>query len=413
MTSKMLADLHQKWGQIETATKETQQLDPSSTAELKEFLAECIDAGQQMSSPINRDQLQLIAREVGDKLFWATKEYLSVTIKPPLRNDNVQGSKEPIHNLPHKRNDFFTDRNDILEELHRRFFEQSVIGKPSIEVISGLGGVGKTQTAIEYAYKYFSEYEYILFLNADSDEEMRRSLEGIAECLQLPLPESSTWEHVTRSVDAWLTSHRKWLLIIDNAENTELIVRFLTPRMLGHIILTSRKTVFDTLGVAKPIKMTVLSSKESVEFLLKRTNRADTDADERKAAAQLADELGYLPLALEQAGVYINEQNSPFQNYLKSYRKRGLALLRNSLPVIGNRSPIHDTWTISFKAVEKASRVSADLLSFSAFLSSSAIPLELITEGKNELGEPLAETLLDIDNDPLILDELLKTPDRL
>ncbi|NEQ42229.1 MAG: tetratricopeptide repeat protein [Leptolyngbya sp. SIOISBB] len=409
MAVNALSEIQRKWEQLELALEED-QLDQSSQTELRSFLEECIDAGQHVVSQVDRDRLQSIARDVGDRIFWATKEYLSVTIKPPRSNPDVEviSITVPAHNLPYQRNPFFTDRDDIIEELHQRFFEQRITGKSAIEVVSGLGGIGKTQTAIEYAYRHFDEYEYIFFVNANSDEEIRSCLREIAKRLQLNLSDESGWEQVTHAVKMWLVSRRKWLLIIDDAEDIALISPILPSSLPGHVILTSRKTVFDTLGIAKPIKMPVLSPEESIEFLFKRTSRDDTDDDEHKAASQLVAELGFLPLAMEQAGAYINEQKSRFQDYLKSYRKRGLSLLGLSLPVFGSRrSSVSDTWRINFEAVEKTSVASADLLYLSAFLNPNAIPIELIVKGHSELGHNLAQALVDIRDDPLVLDNLL------
>ena len=420
MVSNAMSKIQDKWEQLKLALKDkpsddssqSELIDVPSTLDLKVFLDECVDTGQYITSQVERDKLQWIAREVSDRIFWVAKEYPSATIKPPLTSlaeEKSSDNKKPLDNLPHKRNPFFTGRGDVLKTLHNRLFKQDIAGKSSIEVITGLGGIGKTQAAVEYAYRFCTQYEYIFFINADSEEEISHSLEEISQCLQLLVPESRTWEEITNIVRIWLTSHKNWLLIIDNAENIEPIASLLPSSFLGHVILTSRKTVFDTLGIANPIKLSVLEPDESISFLFKRTKREDTDESEHQAADQLAGELGHLPLALEQAGAYIDKQESRFQNYLKSYRKRGLGLLRISLPVIGHRrSSILDTWNINFKAVEQASNASADLLYLSAFLSSKAIPIELLIEGYNELGPNLTEALVDVDKDPLILDDLLK-----
>jgi hypothetical protein len=137
-----------------------------------------------------------------------------------------------------------------------------------------------------------------------------------------------------------------------------------------------------------------LAPEKALEFLLKRTEREASDGGEKEAAAQLAKELGYLPLALEQAGAFISENGSQFRDYLASYGKQRLELLDRSKPIAGDyKESVATTWLMNFNQIESASPASADLLRFSAFLDPDSIPMTLIILGRAQPGPLLSAAL--------------------
>lgn len=313
----------------------------------------------------------------------------------------------PLMNLPFERNPFFTGREKILEDLHNAFTKNNAT--PPTQAISGLGGLGKTQTAIEYAYRHRDDYTSVFWVRADSSLALSTGFVEIARLLNLPEKDAQSPDDTVRAVKLWLENKPGWLLIFDNADVPELLKSFRPRNAKGHVLLTSRAQVFDTLGIAKPLEIEAMSPAEALKFLFTRTGRDDDNLMEREAAAQIAEELGYLPLALEQAGAFITAKNARFQDYLASYRKRRLKLLKGSGPVVGNYpESVATTWAINFQEVEKVSESSSDLLRASAFLSPDRIPFELITKGKAELGTALSAALAEVDDDPLALNQVLE-----
>ena len=150
-----------------------------------------------------------------------------------------------------------------------------------------------------------------------------------------------------------------------------------------------------------------MSPGEALAFLFQRARRKDTDPEERTAAERLARELGYLPLALEQAAAYI-KFNALFQDYLKEYEPLRLQLLDEQGPVAGDYpEAVHTTWTKSFEAVKSKSAAAADLLTVSAFLAPDRIPYEILVKGAPHLGETLAAALANAPNDARGLNKLL------
>jgi tetratricopeptide (TPR) repeat protein len=314
-----------------------------------------------------------------------------------------QQSFAPLNlwNVPHERNPAFTGRSEILEALRAK------LQKNKREVLSGLGGIGKTQIAAEYAHRHRNEYSAVFWIFADSEQSLSTGFVSIAKQLDLPEKDNAEQASITAAVRRWLDEHDDWLLIFDNADQPELLRAFLPQQGRGHILLTSRAHVFHSLGIVKPLEIHELQPAEARGFLLKRTGREGASNEIAEVDA-LAKQFGYLPLVLEQAGAFILEREASFANYLASFRKRRSDFLKQHKPVLGtSHEPLATTWRLNFEQVERFP-ASADLLRLSAFLAPDAIPLELLEKGVAEVSGPLASKLNDAKDDPLAVDEVLK-----
>ncbi|MBI1929728.1 ATP-binding protein [Candidatus Poribacteria bacterium] len=319
--------------------------------------------------------------------------------REPLKTKIALRTK--VWNVPFPRNPFLTGREEVIKQLRNALLSDRVV------VLSGFGGIGKTQTAVEYAYRHRDEYQAVLWANADSHDERVSAFVAIANLLNLP--ENSTPDVVV-GVKRWLDNNTGWLLIVDNADTPQSVKDSLPRNPRGHLLLTSRVWGFNNLGIAKPIVLEAMQPDEAKAFLLKRTGRHDAPLqfEEGVAVEQLAWELDYFPLALEIAGAYITKIKSTFRDYLLSYHKRGLSLLEKSGPVSNYSNSVTTIWTQNFEQVKQISEAAADLLRVSAFLNPEDIPLELITLGAVELGPALSVALANVDEDPLALDEVLE-----
>jgi tetratricopeptide (TPR) repeat protein len=312
---------------------------------------------------------------------------------------------EGVWNVPHSRNEAFTGREQILSDLHADLVKK---GK---QALSGLGGVGKTQAAVEYAYRHKDEYTAVLWTFADTEQSVRGGFGRIAALLNLPEKDATEQAKVTEAVQHWLEENPGWLLVFDNADDPGVLKAFLPQQEKGHLLLTSRAHQFQKLGIFSPREVDVLSPKEAREFLLLRTGK--DVAKKSPYADELSKELGYLPLALEQAAVYIVEKSAGFASYLAGFKKQRQALLNQQGPVLGNEAKeqqkrtVATTWAVNFADIEKNFPASADLLRLSAFLAPDSIPLELFEKGATEMPPTLAAKLADVADNPLVLDELL------
>jgi tetratricopeptide (TPR) repeat protein len=296
----------------------------------------------------------------------------------------------------------FTGRESVLAQL------QKALAARGRAALSGLGGMGKTQTALEYAHRHLENYDHIFLVSAASREGLLSGYVTIAGLLKLPSAGAQDQTLVVDAVKCWLGSYERCLLILDNADDLAIIRPFIPPGKNGHILLTSRAQVFQAIGIVKPIGLNKMSHEEAQTFLFKRTEFKDNTGLEQSAGAELAKELGFLPLALEQAGAFIVENQSRFQDYLRSFRNRRLELLHKHGPVVGvYRESVRTTWSMNFRQLEQESEAAADLLRLSAFLSPDSIPLEFLAAGAPELGNLLWAALADVQEDPVVLDETL------
>lgn len=143
--------------------------------------------------------------------------------------------RQKILNLPLPRNKFFTGRDDILIGLHTGFE-----GGESVQALNGIGGVGKTQTALEYAYRYQQDYQILLWGNSHSRESLVADFVAMAGLLELPEANGQDQSEAVRAVKRWLESNNGWLLIFDNADDLAMAREFIPSRDMGHVLLTTR-----------------------------------------------------------------------------------------------------------------------------------------------------------------------------
>src|SRR6266516_3212780 len=226
-----------------------------------------------------------------------------------------------IWNIPYPRNLFFTGRDDLLSRLHNQLQTGPATAlSQSPQAISGLGGIGKTQIAIEYAYRYHQEYKAVLWALAQNQERLTSSYTAIATLLKLPERAAEEQDLIIQAVKTWLQKHQGWLLIFDNADELEVLPAFLPSSLGGHLLLTTR--AWDMQRLAQRIEVATFSPIQGAVFLLRRAGRLPSDAaldqaksDEQAVAIQLTEEVGGLPLALDQGGAYLEATGTSLEEY--------------------------------------------------------------------------------------------------
>src|SRR4051794_38147381 len=138
-------------------------------------------------------------------------------------------------NIPYLRNDYFTGREEILVELHTRFKANNATALSQRHAMSGLGGIGKTQIAVHYAYEHCDEYQAVLWARAESHEALTSSFVEIAALLDLPQKDEQDQTMIVQAVKRWLQGNSGWLLILDNADEPAVVREFLPTKFDGHI----------------------------------------------------------------------------------------------------------------------------------------------------------------------------------
>jgi tetratricopeptide (TPR) repeat protein/DNA-binding XRE family transcriptional regulator len=322
-----------------------------------------------------------------------TRELLDASLMAPT----------PHWVVPYPRNPYFTGREETLVQLHTMLAAKQKVALTSW-ALSGLGGIGKTQLALEYAYRYALDYTAVFWVNAETQESIVSSYVPIAESLALPERTAADQQQFQAAVQRWFNAHSGWLVIWDNLEDVGLISRFLATWQGTHLI-TTRQATLGTL--AQGLELLPLPAEEALLFLLRRAKRLPTDGTskqlatlaqqapaEYEAAKALARLLDGLPLALDQAGAYMEETGCRIADYLERYQARSGLLLARRGSSEGHPESVMTTFAL---ATERLARdpTTTDLLRLCAYLAPDAIPEELISGGAAYLGETLASVATD------------------
>ena len=274
----------------------------------------------------------------------------------------------------------FKGREQVLTEVAQHFEHAS--HQPL--VVHGLGGMGKSRLAIEYAWRHQHEHTALFSVTADKPESMEQNLAALCAEEVLNLPEREAREVPTRyaAVLRWLDQHPGWLLILDNVDDraAATAVQALLPRLQGgQVLITARFSEWS--GAVAVHELHELEPPAAVAFLLERTQgrRALTANDEHDAQT-LADTLGYLALALEQAGAFIGQKRIALSDYLDRWSKREAKVRQWNIEALTNYP--HSalvTWDTSFDQLDAPAKA---LLNVLAWLAPAPVPRALL-EGEN------------------------------
>ena len=292
----------------------------------------------------------------------------------------------PPYNLPlGSIGDLFMGRDDMLGRLATR-----LSGACPVIALHGMGGIGKTRLAVEYAWLHQRDYSALLFVSAETPEILDASLASLAATLNLPQQNEPQDPVKIAAVLAWLAANSNWLLILDNVDDEKAagVVGALLPKFAnGNTLITAR---YERFPPAVPmLRLDVLAPEPARDFLLARTQAGRrADAEDSARAADLADALGYLALGLEQAGAFIAAQHISFERYLAYWRDERARVL-DSFDRTASGSN-HDkglaaVWTTSVSRLSPQARRLFDRL---AFLAPEPIP-EFLLDVEAPDAEPL------------------------
>jgi tetratricopeptide (TPR) repeat protein len=308
-------------------------------------------------------------------------------------------------NVP-QRNKNFTGRADILSRLRSSSGKITAVlpEDPLPRALQGLGGVGKTAVAIEYAHRYRSDYDLVWWVPSDQLPLVRASLAALAEKLGLKAATATGIEGAAMAVlDALRRGepYSRWLLIFDNADQPEEIGH-LIPEGPGDVLITSRNHRWQ--HVIDTVQMDVFARSESIEFLTKRIPRglAESNAD------RLADKLGDLPLGLEQASALQTETGMSVDEYLRLLDEHITLVLEEG------KSPDYPlsmtaAWKVSVSTLQRRLPPAMELLRCCAFFAPDPIPRDVFRRGAQAAGSRLE----DLGADPILLARAIRELGRL
>jgi MinD-like ATPase involved in chromosome partitioning or flagellar assembly len=316
------------------------------------------------------------------------------------------GDRPQIFNAP-ARNVNFTGREQDLRELRKELRSRSrAIVLPL--TIQGLGGVGKTQVALEYAHRFRADYDLVWWMNCGQPQYIGVSLADLGqqmrEVFNAAVPEEGGMIEVVRQVLQTLSGElpdKRWLLVYDNAEDIDEIQE-LMPGGGGHVLITSRNQAWAETG--KSLSVDVFKREESISHLRRR--KPDISDEE---AGQVAEVLYDLPLAVAAAGALLSGSDMRVVEYLRE-------LNRNPTLALPPGNPLHDyppmvakAWTVSLDQLRDRSAAAARLLEICSVMAPD-ISLDLISS------QAMAEALLYLDptiSERTMIARLIRQIDRL
>ncbi|MCX2952756.1 FxSxx-COOH system tetratricopeptide repeat protein [Lentzea sp. NEAU-D7] len=301
------------------------------------------------------------------------------------------------------RNFNFTGRTEMLSALHARLTSGDTnLTAVLPEALYGLGGIGKSQVAIEYAYLHADDYDVVWWIPSEDPTHIRSVFMTLAE--KLGIPNTGAVHAVIEAVRESLRRghpYRRWLLVFDNADKPEDVRPFFPSGGSGHILVTSRNTHWS--NVAQTVEVDLFSRSESRQ-LLQRRNRGLTDSD----AEQIAEVLGDLPLAIEQAASWLRETGMNAAEYLLLFAQKRAELLEAGLP-LDYHVPVAAAWNVSLDRLSQENPAALQLLQVCSFFAPEPIDRNLFIELQ---GIPVPEELADALRDPLLLGKAMRQINR-
>ncbi len=296
-----------------------------------------------------------------------------------------------IWNVPYTYNPLFTGRDDLLENLHATFAAHRVQRSDFIcrQVLNGLGGMGKTQIALEYAHRYQEEYSAVLWVRGDSRENLYADFIHLAHPLNLPeryeLDDKVTLPAIKRYLQQ--KQEKRWLLIFDNLLSQELLQDILPAMGQGDVLVTTQERATGILATAHRVEK--MTPDEGIQFLLRRAKilngneTLDTlSPSQLEQAREIYRLVDGLPLAIDQAGAYIEESGVSLSSYIPLYKNNEAFLLKQRGKFAPDSSlSVTTTFTLYIEKVKQSQPHAWKLLQLCAFFQPDAIPLDLLLAG--------------------------------
>ncbi|WP_433384360.1 FxSxx-COOH system tetratricopeptide repeat protein [Actinoplanes sp. CA-142083] len=241
------------------------------------------------------------------------------------------------------------------------------------QAVHGLGGVGKSELALQYAWRRRAAYRLVWWVTADSSQAIESGLAELAFRLHPDSAIVATGQEAARWAVGWLQAHPGWLLVLDNVEQRADVEPLLGQLDGGHVVITTRRDVGWDDITDSCLRVEVLDPGAAVDLLLRLS--AEQDA---QTAAVLAGELGCLPLALQQAGAYLRQTKTTMGDYLRDLRRDPQQMLATVIDRGAAERAVARVWSVTLGRIAEEDPVSVDVLNVLAWLAPDELPREVL-----------------------------------
>jgi tetratricopeptide (TPR) repeat protein len=292
-----------------------------------------------------------------------------------------QGLPE-IWKVPPLRNSDFTGRDSELVAL------AAALARDRVVALTGRGGVGKTQLAVQYAHRYAREFRLVWWITANLPATLERDLASLSGALGLSEAGWADQPSAAQAARDWLDEHDRWLVVFDAAADPAAVQQWFSNEAKGQVLITSRHQGWD--GTARAWPVAALPPEDSAQLLQSRSGQED-----QAVAEMLARRLGGLPLALEHAAAYVEVSGTSLPDYLDLLDARASELNAPAIDPASSEQTVAATWELAVRQLRQDTPTAVDLLTVAAFLAPDNIPRSLFSslnlpDPLRTLDDPLA-----------------------
>ncbi|MFF5075812.1 tetratricopeptide repeat protein [Actinoplanes sp. NPDC000266] len=297
-----------------------------------------------------------------------------IEVRRPSAAPDIAGR---LTNLPRPPVRLFVGREQALAALD----EVMAAGRGVIaQAVHGLGGVGKSEMALQYAHRHRDRYQVRWWVSCDNPDTITTSLAELTTRVNADLMVTATPLEAAAWAVGWLQNQSGWLLILDNVEELADVEQLLGQLDTGHVLITTRRDLAWEQLIDGCLRLDLLDREAAVRLLLERSGQTD-----RPTAAELAEELGYLPLALQQAAGYLQQTRTPIATYLDWLRSQPEQVL-NAIAV-GARAEraVAQVWLVTLDRLQQRWPTATELLRLLACFAPDDVPRAyLVDEPRDE-----------------------------
>ncbi|ETI25584.1 hypothetical protein G647_02358 [Cladophialophora carrionii CBS 160.54] len=339
-------------------------------------------------------------------LLYGEKDHAYIRLK-----DQIDGYREGSIHIPLPRNMNFVGRDQIVQDIHTAITSRQVQGFDCIRcAVYGMGGIGKTQTILEYAYRYRKVFSSVFWVKAHSYESAVKSYCTIAQKIGLVRrPSWGAWSPENQDVGTAavfavkerLTSreYSNWLLLLDGWDDLddERMESLIPHAGSGVVLITSRREDLARAGCS--FNLPLMEEATSLSLLSKSslTDYGDCNPEELKAAKEIVRVLGNLPLAIDQAGAHMHARKMQAAKYLSRLTENAETLdWKPPTNTWAYHNTVLSSWDLTFKEFEKSHPDVFAMFQVCGFLAGENISEDLLTSGFKSAGmDALAQVVED------------------
>ncbi|GAA0950690.1 tetratricopeptide repeat protein [Nonomuraea longicatena] len=314
----------------------------------------------------------------------------------------VDAVREPLGlvGLPRRPVSGFVGREQALDGVRCTLATGEGLGVISQAVV-GLGGVGKSELALQYAHRHGGGYRLVWWIDAESPARIQAELGALTRALVAGVDAAAagqaTAEEAAAWALAWLSAHRDWLVVFDNVEQSADVEPYLGRLTHGHVLITTRRDIgWQRLGVA-PLRLALLARPASIALLAGLLDPSESRRE--RLLDELAEQLGDLPLALAQAGAYIaRTPRTTVRGYLRSLEDIPNRMLAAGAAGDDSARVVAKVWTLSYQRISAIDPLAAWVLNLLAFYAPDNLPCTVLdglddVDGRRDGGLAVREAL--------------------